>query len=377
MGWSDDGDPQQLHLDATIQKFEFPPVPKTMIVNEPVLLQAIKDAVETVEYGASRYALECLQLQGKKGQIAATDSRQLLVQKGFKFPWKGDILVPANKVFACRDFFLSKQVEVGSTEDWFCLKTQRWTIYIRLEKDARFPNVNSHLPNPKKAVATLHLAESDEKFLKQSLKKLPNRDKLTSSVTIDLNGEVLLRSRGEHLSDSHELLLSNSTKSGEDICINTNRNYLARAIKLGFRDISLFGKETPAACIEEDRIYLWAVLDSIDITPPNAKTRRIASPVDSSTSSIVSPPSKRSTQQTMKKSTPQSKAKTKQKAQTEEPETNNSTPLIDQAEALRDSLQQTLTLSRNLLTDLKKQKKQSRLMQTTINSLRQLQTIDL
>ena len=50
---------------------------------------------------------------------------------------------------------------------------------------------------------------------------------------------------------------------------------------------------------------------------------------------------------------------------------------IEEAEALRDVLQQALTQTRSLITALKRQRKQSRLVQSTIKSLRQLQTIDV
>ena len=58
-------------------------------------------------------------------------------------------------------------------------------------------------------------------------------------------------------------------------------------------------------------------------------------------------------------------------------ETNGTTSLIEQAETLRDSLQESLSQSRELIAALKRQKKQSRLMKSTLASLRQLQTVDV
>ena len=58
-------------------------------------------------------------------------------------------------------------------------------------------------------------------------------------------------------------------------------------------------------------------------------------------------------------------------------ETNGSTSLIEQAESLRDSLQGSLSQTRELIAALKRQKKQSRLMKSTLASLRQLQTVDV
>ena len=58
-------------------------------------------------------------------------------------------------------------------------------------------------------------------------------------------------------------------------------------------------------------------------------------------------------------------------------ETNGSTSLIEQAETLKDSLQDLLSQTRELIAALKRQKKQSRLMKSTLASLRQLQTVDV
>ena len=59
------------------------------------------------------------------------------------------------------------------------------------------------------------------------------------------------------------------------------------------------------------------------------------------------------------------------------PESNGNTSLIEQAETLRDSLQESLSQSRELIAALKRQKKQSRLMKSTLASLRQLQTVEV
>lgn len=50
--------------------------------------------------------------------------------------------------------------------------------------------------------------------------------------------------------------------------------------------------------------------------------------------------------------------------------------LIDQAEAVRTSLREAVDKVGDLIGSLKKQRKQSRLVQSTLSSLRQLQTLD-
>ena len=52
-----------------------------------------------------------------------------------------------------------------------------------------------------------------------------------------------------------------------------------------------------------------------------------------------------------------------------EPANDQSATAIEEAESLRDVLQQALTQTRSLITALKRQRKQSRLVQSTIKSL--------
>ena len=66
------------------------------------------------------------------------------------------------------------------------------------------------------------------------------------------------------------------------------------------------------------------------------------------------------------------------KAETRTPtaEADSSSP-IEQAEALRDSLKDALDKTRALMRVLKAQRKASRVVESTLASLRQLQTVDL
>ena len=60
-----------------------------------------------------------------------------------------------------------------------------------------------------------------------------------------------------------------------------------------------------------------------------------------------------------------------------QPTEADSTSPIEQAEALRDSLKGALDRTRELVRTLKRQKKTSRIVESTLASLRQLQTVDL
>jgi len=107
---------------------------------------------------------------------------------------------------------------------------------------------------------------------------------------------------------------------------------------------------------------------------PRENAVQIESPIDQP--SAKSKPQPRRNPATMHSKNNQTNGNSKHNGQSAA-ETNSTTPLIEQAETLRDSLQDALSQTRELVSALKRQKKQSRLMKSTLASLRQLQTVDV
>ena len=120
--WNDGGIPQVIRVDAEAPDEDFPVVPSEMAANDARIVTALRDAAATADNNATRYALNCLQLQGEPGKVAATDGRQLLIQHGFDFPWDDDVLIPARKVFASRELLNNQSAEVGRSDDWVCFR---------------------------------------------------------------------------------------------------------------------------------------------------------------------------------------------------------------------------------------------------------------
>jgi hypothetical protein len=372
--WIDGGIPQIVQVDSESQYEDFPAISSEMRANDVRLVSALRDAVETTDNASTRYALSCVQLQGEAGKVAATDGHQLLIQSGFDFPWDDDVLVPARKVFSSRELPGDQPVEIGKTDDWVAVRIGPWTIHLKIEKESRFPRVEDHVPDAGNAKTKLRLSDADADFLAKAVKRLPSNGDYNSPVTVDLNGEVVIRSQGEDQSAPTELVLCNSSRTGETVCFNTNRGFLARAMKLGFRDVHLSGPEMPAFCCDESRQYLWALLGKEGAIKPHEQATRIESP--STSSSQTNPQPKTRRQPVTMPTAPEKNGSAKRNGQTTA-ETNGTNSLIEQAESVKDSLQESLSQTRELIGALKRQKKQSRLVQSTLASLRQLQTVDV
>ena len=132
--WEDRGIPQSREYDVIARRpraARCPELPTTWASNPAELLAALAEATETGIPDSTRYALDCIQLQGTRNQIVATDGRQLLVRTGFRFPWPGDLLIKGSPIFACRALPRDQPVEVGRTDTHVVFRVGPWTICLR------------------------------------------------------------------------------------------------------------------------------------------------------------------------------------------------------------------------------------------------------
>ena len=381
--WRDGSVPQVVQHDAPESPSEdWPPMPQRLAENTPGLLKALDDACQTTDPDSTRYALGCVQLRGKAGKIVATDGRQLLIQSGFTFPWDNDVLVPGTKVFGSPHLPQEEPVLVGRTDDWFTLSVGAWTFWWRIDKEGRFPKVEDHVQRPEQAIASFQLSETDRRFLVENLPRLPGDDVMNFPVTLDLNGAVAVRAQGEGQTAVTELLLAGSTATGEPVRINTNRQYLARAVRLGFDRVHVFSPKTPVLACDEHRSYVWALLEPESAIGPAEDAVRIASSAPQSPVSTAKPIKKRSTP-AVSPSIPNttSRARTDGKAATKDrprkasgckADPSDLAALVEQAEKFRSAARDLAVQAGALVKALKHYRRQSRSVVRTIESLRQL-----
>ncbi len=176
--WQDRKGPQLISYDALtpVGAVKFPARPTDLTANPTRLLQAMADASEIADPDNTRYALGNLQLSGSRGEIAATDGCQLLIQKGFAFPWPDDLLVPRAKFLASPELSGIEPVVVGKNSNHVAIGVGPWTFYLRVDTDGRFPKVAQSIPNPNTAKARCRLSADDTRFLAETLPKLPCDD---------------------------------------------------------------------------------------------------------------------------------------------------------------------------------------------------------
>ena len=378
LSWSDRGVPRQSEqVQPEIGSTPFPPPPTTSISNPAGLWSDLGDAVATTDPQSSRYALGCLHLRGVLGRIETTDGRQVLVQSGYHFGFEEDVLIPASKLLGIADVTSGESISVGRTEEHVGISVGCWLILLRIQKDARFPKIDQILPNPDSAKSRLELSPVDAGFLKETIPRLPCDDTLHDPITLDLNGRVLVRSRETAASRPTEVLLGSSQLTGEPVILNTNRRFVERALKLGFRSVCIYGPDSPVMCADENRRFLWALLDKGSAIPRHDDPQRIDAPSRADAGSAIS--TTKPKEKVMAVALPAAARSTVMPSETTKVpsakpvQARSAGSVIEQSLTLRDTLRSAAQQAGELARSLKQQKRQSRFVATTLASLKELQ----
>jgi hypothetical protein len=384
--WDDAGVPRCRPFDTVKPERmpDLPVIPANFQPIEPAFLHALAEAARTTARDGVRYALTRIQVRGRRGQLVATDGRQLLMQGGFSLPWPEDVLIPALPLFVSRDLPASEPIAIGRTDKHVSLRIGPWTFHLEIDSNGRYPNAETVIPRIDQAASRLHLSEDDARFLSHVLPRLPGDKDDSSPVTLDLGQEVVLRARGERSPPLNEVVLSGSSCEGSPVRVACNLRFLWRVVQLGFRDLIVCNATTPLVCRDETRTYLFMPLDGA--LPPAPDAVRIVSGESVSLPTRAKPKSQPETAQPQPQ--PERSRATMPRPQSNgddprngpasvppspipSPETEPLDPLME-AEALRSLLHDAQMRLGRLLAALKQQRRHNRALRTAMDSLRGL-----
>lgn len=387
--WRDGSVPQIVKYDSAPPRNadKFPTLPEVCTANPPSLLQAFSEASETADPGSVRYALGDVRLRGEEGSLAATDGRQLLVQKGFDLPWTGDVLVPRTKVFTAPELPGDQPVHVGRTKDWVSFGIGPWYVHLRIDEQGRFPNIEQIIRSAEQAVGVCRFSAADVTFLNETLPRLPMDRENDNRVTLDLNGQVILRAKTAEQAQPTEVILSGSSWSGEPVRMNVNCRQITRALRLGLTDLYIYGDEAPVSWLDGSRTYLSSPLPKDGAIEPVEGAIRIESPANVSPS--VSPPPKPKSERKVQpvnesvthtngtvttNGNGQAGNRTATNGQSRRPKAkgHDIAVLIEQAAKLRAALHEHMHEAGELVKALKAHRRQSRAVEQTLDQLRSL-----
>jgi hypothetical protein len=290
-------------------------------------------------------------LRAGDGAVVASDGRQLLVQFGFPFPWKDDVLIPALPAFASRQLSGEPDVRVGRQGERLLLEAGPWLWQLPAEAARGYPDVNGAIPPVQGKATRLRLDSGDVVLLLEALPALPGRDQEYAPVTLALGAAAIVRA-GEGA--SQEVRLARSRVLGPALEVAMDRRYLLRALRLGFRELVVVSAGRPLVCRDGRRAYVWMPLDV-----PRAGGREQAPRVTPD-----SPESER---------TPPMPTHDDRNGRA--PPQGGEADALAEAEALRLQLQEALARTSRLIAALRQQRRQGRAVQAAVASLRKLEQL--
>ena len=260
-------------------------------------------------------------------------------------------------------------VSVGKTDTHVILRVGPWTLYLEVQ-DARFPRIDQVIPAAQATTTRLCLDAGDARFLGQALDRLPGVDVLNSPATLDLNGRVAVRARGTDQEQATELILAHSRYTGTPVRINANREFLARAIRLGLFEVGIVDADSPVVCQDLRRIYCFQPLSKESAIGSSDDVTRIESPTPrSDTPHPGEPP-------VDDKTIPVEKASGRPLSG-ESPEPGGLAALIQESEALHEALKDARTRAGRLTVALRRYRRRERLVTNTLASLKALKLQDV
>jgi len=254
-----DSGPLELE-NASTKPLGVPAVPREWSENDAKLLTALDEADGATAKEGSRYLLHRVQVRGKRGEIVATDTKMALIWSGWSFPFGEDVLVARTSVFGMPEFASAKAVKIGRTTTHLVIAVDAWTVFLAIDASGRFPDVQSIVPRLTTARTRLWLDPAEGEVLVTALAKLPGRTDDSSPVTLDLGNQVVLRARGEGDERATVVPLSASRVVGPSQCLTVDRRHLARACRLGCREIEFTTAEKPVAARHGALTLVWMPL---------------------------------------------------------------------------------------------------------------------
>ena len=361
---------------------EFHAAPVSFTSNPPAILRALGDAAQCTDVTSSRYALGCVQLQGSSGQIAATDGRQLLLQSGYSFPFHDDVIFHTSDIFSCAELPQDQAVQVGKTDSHLVLTIGPWSLYFALG-EGRFPEVVNLIPLVQNAKTTLELHPADAEFFSANVSRLPGGIE-EPAVTMDVGSTIAVRAKTID-TQAAEIILTNSSKTGDEVTICLNRRNLVSAARMGFDRMFLFGKGNAVLARDEQRGYVFMPLEShVQAVKPSGDCLKIPSPVSSQPSasdprphtpnvSMNNHPSPSAVSAASPAAQPAAQQETNQSVRRRR-RTGKSSGVLDQAIAVREQLRVALSGVNELIRTLKADRRSQKSLQQALDSLKQLRS---
>jgi hypothetical protein len=250
----------------------FPAAPSDFDRAPDDFLAALHEAAQTADTNYGRFSLDRVQLHGKAGEVIGTDGKQLFLASGFRLPFPDAVLLPRLTVLDNRLLRNDGPAEIGLTDTDLFLRLlpeggrpEQWTFSLRLDRESRYPDVDSVLAPLAESTTRWVLAPAEVALLQKELPRLPRSADNVARIDVDLEESVVMRAGLGWADEEAQIALHRSQVIGARLRVAMNPLYLWRAVSLGFTEVRLQGPDRPLLCQDERRKYVW-----MPFLPPTA-----------------------------------------------------------------------------------------------------------
>jgi hypothetical protein len=313
------------------------------------------------------------------------------VNEHFAFPWKEDVITPVSKLFGAKELQDdTDEVLVGHINEFVYFAVGEVEIWLR-EIAGTFPKMGGLL-NPADNFVYLNVDPTDAAFVLDRIGKMPGSKDHESPIWISLADTIQVRAHDHPHQSCTALELSRSSCTEKDVKMSCNRLFLKNALQFGCLRIGMAPNETAAViCFGTDRTFVFMPLDSKG--EPEIETDRMSF-ISSESQSAVTTATKATAVKASTESAPKRPVDTPASAPvkrrrkvaavkraTATTQCEN-TVLLESAEQVRQTLRKSMLQVRDSLTQVndlirtaKAHRRQERLLQNTMDSLRKLNIV--
>jgi len=256
--------PASREFDLAESELTWPDVPTEWMPIPATFLQALHEAGRSTASDRAKYAMDWIQIRGQTGQLIASDTKQVLVQGGFTFPFEENLLLPAVPIFAAKEL-LRQSVSIGFTTPWLCVDVGPWRIWLQHNPDLRYPDVFEVVPKALRSQVMFH--ERDVETILEVLAMPLPTGATSRPVTIDLGEQVYVRIRPDETDEILEAPLPSSRRVGTDVQLVVDSELLGRGLSLGFREFRISAGHRPIYSLDPNRMYLCITGDPATALP--------------------------------------------------------------------------------------------------------------
>jgi len=222
---------------------------------------------EVVTTLRTRFDLDCICLDGDKGQMLASDGHQLYIGSEITFPWKGKCLLPVAQNFPDKPLFGGMPLSVGRNRGSLVLRSGPWT-YLITDRTPNFPDVERLIPHPGDTGLLVHLSQEDAAQIEELVPQMPGNDTTNRLVRLQPGEDLILTA--ESNGAEANLSLNSSVWLGT-MEVSFNRDFLLRAIKIGNREFRFPRNRGPILSEGRDSQYLFMPLTEAEVPEAEAE----------------------------------------------------------------------------------------------------------